>query len=177
MDPGSLAQSWCFNLSVLVPKKEASLMGRHTYIRDRNEARSHLTKDCGWNKSHLSWAPVAHTCNLNYLGGRNQEDHPSKPPWTNSSRDPVSEKPKAQTGLLESLKWYSACLARPLSLNPNTTKRERKNYLWSWVPPLSYSSYQKNSGITIILTCDGETGILSPLDCVLVTLFSNKSVN
>jgi hypothetical protein len=33
--------------------------------------------------------PVDHTYNPNYLGGRDQEDHSSKPAWANSSRDPI----------------------------------------------------------------------------------------
>jgi hypothetical protein len=36
---------------------------------------------------------VAHTCNPSYSGGRDQEDHGSKPAWGNSSHDPVSTKP------------------------------------------------------------------------------------
>jgi hypothetical protein len=36
---------------------------------------------------------VAHACNLSYSGGRDQEDHVSKPTWTNSSRDPILKKP------------------------------------------------------------------------------------
>jgi hypothetical protein len=34
-------------------------------------------------------APVAHACNPSYSGGRNQEDHSSKPARANSSRDPI----------------------------------------------------------------------------------------
>jgi hypothetical protein len=37
---------------------------------------------------------VAHTCNLSYLGGRNQEDHSSRPVWANSSQDPISTNKK-----------------------------------------------------------------------------------
>jgi hypothetical protein len=36
---------------------------------------------------------VAHTCNLSYLGGRDQEDQGSKAAWTNSSQDPISKNP------------------------------------------------------------------------------------
>jgi hypothetical protein len=32
---------------------------------------------------------VAHACNPNYSGGRDQEDHGSKPAWANSSQDPI----------------------------------------------------------------------------------------
>jgi hypothetical protein len=36
---------------------------------------------------------VAHTCNPSYLGGRDYEDHSSKPAWANSSQDPILKKP------------------------------------------------------------------------------------
>jgi hypothetical protein len=38
-----------------------------------------------------SWALVAHTCNPNYSGGRDQEDRGSKPAQANSSQDPISK--------------------------------------------------------------------------------------
>jgi hypothetical protein len=34
---------------------------------------------------------VAHTYNPNSSGGRDQEDHSSKPAWANCSRDPISK--------------------------------------------------------------------------------------
>jgi hypothetical protein len=40
----------------------------------------------------MSQAPVAHTCNPSYSGGRDQEDHGSKPAWVNSFQDPISKK-------------------------------------------------------------------------------------
>jgi hypothetical protein len=36
---------------------------------------------------------VAHTCNPSYSGGRDQEDHGSKPAWVNSSQDPILKNP------------------------------------------------------------------------------------
>jgi hypothetical protein len=36
--------------------------------------------------------PVAHFCNPSYSGGRDQEDHGSKPAQANSSRDPILKK-------------------------------------------------------------------------------------
>jgi hypothetical protein len=36
---------------------------------------------------YISWAPVAHTCNPSYSGGRDQEDCGSKPAQANSLRD------------------------------------------------------------------------------------------
>jgi hypothetical protein len=40
-----------------------------------------------------SWAMVAHTCNLNYSGGRDQEDQGSKPALAAVSRDPILKIP------------------------------------------------------------------------------------
>jgi hypothetical protein len=37
----------------------------------------------------LSQAPVAHTGNPSYSGGRDQEDRGSKPAGANSSQDPI----------------------------------------------------------------------------------------
>jgi hypothetical protein len=36
--------------------------------------------------------PGAHTCNLSYLGGRDQEDQGSKPTWTNKFKRPYLKK-------------------------------------------------------------------------------------
>jgi hypothetical protein len=35
---------------------------------------------------------VAQACNRSYSGGRDQEDHSSKPAWANSSQDPILKK-------------------------------------------------------------------------------------
>jgi hypothetical protein len=35
-------------------------------------------------RENASWAQVAHTCNASYSGGRDQEDHGSKPAQANS---------------------------------------------------------------------------------------------
>jgi hypothetical protein len=40
----------------------------------------------------FSWAPVAHTHNPSYSGGRDQEDCNSKTAWANSSQDLVLKK-------------------------------------------------------------------------------------
>jgi hypothetical protein len=37
--------------------------------------------------------PVTHTYNPSYSGGRDQEDHSSKPPQANSLQDPISKNP------------------------------------------------------------------------------------
>jgi hypothetical protein len=41
---------------------------------------------------------MAHACNPNYSGGRDQEDCGSKPALANSSRDPILEKPITKKG-------------------------------------------------------------------------------
>jgi hypothetical protein len=63
-----------------------------------------LTNNGEYQKTHLklwrqvilkniyySWALVVHTCNPSYSGGRDQEDHSSKPAQANSSWDPISK--------------------------------------------------------------------------------------
>jgi hypothetical protein len=40
-------------------------------------------------------------CNPSYSGGRDQEDHGSKPAWANNSRDPILKKPFTKQG------WWS----------------------------------------------------------------------
>jgi hypothetical protein len=42
-------------------------------------------------KSKYDWELVAHACNPSYSGGRDQEDHSSKPVLANSSGDPISK--------------------------------------------------------------------------------------
>jgi hypothetical protein len=42
-------------------------------------------------------APVAHAYNLSYSGGRDQEDHSSKPAWTNGSQDHISKNPSQKS--------------------------------------------------------------------------------
>jgi hypothetical protein len=57
---------------------------------------------------------MAHTCNPNYSGGRDQEDHGSKSAYANSFQDPNLKK-KSKKGLVE---W-------PLSSNPSTAKKKK----------------------------------------------------
>jgi hypothetical protein len=45
-------------------------------------------------RQHVGQAPAAHTYNPRYSGGRDQEDHSSKPAWANGSQDPNLEKKK-----------------------------------------------------------------------------------
>jgi hypothetical protein len=50
---------------------------------------------------------VAHACNPSYLGGRDQEDHSSKPAWANSSQDPILKKHITKKG------WWSGPEFKP----------------------------------------------------------------
>jgi hypothetical protein len=68
-------------------------------------------------------APVAHTCNPGYSGGRDHEDRGSKPARTNSSRRPYLEKPFTKIGLVELL------TVKALSLNPSTAKKNSDRIL------------------------------------------------
>jgi hypothetical protein len=52
----------------------------------------------------IVWVPVTHACNPSYSGGRDQEDHGSKPAWANSLRDPHLEKTFTYKVLVEWLK-------------------------------------------------------------------------
>jgi hypothetical protein len=47
-------------------------------------------------RTHGSWAPVAHTCNPSYSGGRDQEDRGSKPAPANGFLDPISKIPNTK---------------------------------------------------------------------------------
>jgi hypothetical protein len=49
---------------------------------------------------YVSRALVGHACNLSYSGGRDQEDHSSKPAGANSLQDPVLKTPSGK-GLAE----------------------------------------------------------------------------
>jgi hypothetical protein len=46
-------------------------------------------------------APVAHACNPNYLGGRDQEEHGPKPDQVKSSWDPISKILNTKNGGLQ----------------------------------------------------------------------------
>jgi hypothetical protein len=49
-------------------------------------------------KEIVSRAPVSHTYNPSYSGGRDQEDHGSKPACANSLRDPISKNTLTKKG-------------------------------------------------------------------------------
>jgi hypothetical protein len=55
-------------------------------------------------KAELDQAPVTYACNPRDSGGRDQEDHDSKPTQANSSWDPISKNPSQKKRLMEWLK-------------------------------------------------------------------------
>jgi hypothetical protein len=70
---------------------------------------------------------VAHTCNPSYSGGRDQEDHDSKPAQANSSQDPISKNPSQKRAdgvaqIVENLPRKHEAL----SSNPSMTRKEKK---------------------------------------------------
>jgi hypothetical protein len=70
---------------------------------------------------------VAYTCNPSYSGGRDQEDHSSKPAWTNSSQDPIlkifdTKKGWCMAQVVESLPSKDDTLIS----SPSTTKKKKK---------------------------------------------------
>jgi hypothetical protein len=82
---------------------------------------------------------VAHTCNLSYRGGRDQENHGSKPAWANSSVSPYLEKPfiKSRAGGVTQgegpeLK-HQYCKKRK---KKKKKKRKRKYLIISFTPQL-----------------------------------------
>jgi hypothetical protein len=67
-----------------------------------------------------SWESLAQACNPSYSGGRDQEDHGSKPAQANSSMRPYLKKSFTKTGLVEWLK------VKALSLSPSPAKKKKK---------------------------------------------------
>jgi hypothetical protein len=59
---------------------------------------------------------VAHICNPSYSGGRDQDNHGSRPGWTNSLRDPISKSPSK----IELVEWLKV---KALNLSPNGAKK------------------------------------------------------
>jgi hypothetical protein len=51
-------------------------------------------------KAKMLRAPVAHAYNPSYSGGRDQEDHGSKPAQANNSPRPYLDKPFTKIGLM-----------------------------------------------------------------------------
>jgi hypothetical protein len=85
-----------------------------------------LLDPCVFAKGNMaaSQAPVALACNPSDSGGRDQEDHGSKPAQANSSARPYLKKPFTKKGLEEWLKVKA--LSSSSSTAKKKTKKERK---------------------------------------------------
>jgi hypothetical protein len=75
---------------------------------------------------------VAHAFNPSYSGGRDQEDHGSKPAWANSSPDPILKKPftknkKRAGGVAQGV----GPEFKPQYQKKKREKSEWQNHLWS----------------------------------------------
>jgi hypothetical protein len=66
----------------------------------------------------LGWVQVAHACNASYSGGRDQEDHSSKPARGNSPWDPILKKSTTKEGL------WSGSSCRPWVQAPVPQKKK-----------------------------------------------------
>jgi hypothetical protein len=63
---------------------------------------------------------VAHACTPSHSGGRDQENHVSKPAQANSSTKPCLKKPFTKIGLVEWLK------VKDVSSSPSTAKKKKE---------------------------------------------------
>jgi hypothetical protein len=79
---------------------------------------------------------VACTYTPSYLGGRDQEDHGSKPAQANSLKDPILKKHITKKGLVEWLKM------KALRSSPITTKKEKSIWLGKILGISSTSTYK-----------------------------------
>jgi hypothetical protein len=70
-------------------------------------------------KPQCCWAPVPHSCNLSYSGGRDQGDRNAKPSWANSLQDLISKIPNTKNGLV---KWLKV---KALSSSPSIAKKKK----------------------------------------------------
>jgi hypothetical protein len=70
--------------------------------------------------------PVAHACNPNYSGSRDQEDRGLKPTQANSSRDPISKNPSQNRagGVAE---------GEGPEFKPKYCKKKKKIYIYIYI--------------------------------------------
>jgi hypothetical protein len=73
-----------------------------------------------------SQAPVTHTYNTGYLGGREQEDCLSRPAKANSSGDPILKYPKRASRVVEHLHYKHETLGTE---GEGTISKEGKDFL------------------------------------------------
>jgi hypothetical protein len=81
----------------------------------------------------LSWELVAHTHNPSYSGGRDQEDHGSKPAWANSFWDCILKNLVIKKGLWSGSRCRSciqASISQKRKKNPRSLRRATSRVLW-----------------------------------------------
>jgi hypothetical protein len=111
-------------------------------------------------------APVAHTYNPSYSGGRDQEDHGLKPGQGNSSQDPISKMPIMIKGLMEWLK-VKALSSSPVLQKKKKEKEEKdrqKPEAWGSQQPFS-RSYRKNGVTSMTQATTSPVGLPFPPPC------------
>jgi hypothetical protein len=92
---------------------------------------------------YICQAPVAHACNPSHSGGRDQEEHGSKPAQPNSSRDPISKISIVKKG------WRNGSRHRPWVQAP--VPKERKyptQNMAGWVAQVVESLSRKCGAIS-----------------------------
>jgi hypothetical protein len=70
-----------------------------------------------------SWEPVAHPYNPSYSGGRDWEDHNSKPALANGSWNPILKKPFTKKS------WWSGSRCRPWVKASVPQKKKKKEVI------------------------------------------------
>jgi hypothetical protein len=78
--------------------------------------------------------PVAHVCNPSYSGGRDQEDHGSKPAWAYSSARPISK-------TLHKNRAGGMAQGEGPSSSPSTTHTKKETYIDTALSPKAHSLY------------------------------------
>jgi hypothetical protein len=61
-----------------------------------NKGQNKIPEKLHYLNLFLSWVLVAYASNPSYSGGRDQENHSSKPAPANSSKDPISKIPNTR---------------------------------------------------------------------------------
>jgi hypothetical protein len=107
-------------------------------------------------KNTVIQAPVAHAWNPSYSGGRDQQNHCSKPAQANSSQDPISKEPIVRKG------WWSSSRCRPWVQTLVPQKKKKYNEMKS--VQLSHAgSWSLNSGLGL-----GFSSVINPTGCGLL---------
>jgi hypothetical protein len=78
----------------IIPRKDLGRVSRWEIHPLIEKCINPKYKSINGKMLQVSWGsqePVAHACNVSYLGGRHWKDHGSRPAQANSSEDPISK--------------------------------------------------------------------------------------